>query len=151
MLLNPAIQEKAHAEIDTVVGPNRLPGYEDEVHLPLVRAIIKETLRWRPPTVMGVPHAVTVDDEYYGYKIPKGSTVIGNSTCSPKILDVLIWPVFAMSHDPKRYPNPELFDPEARFYKSHPGSAAEYATKRNSLERDHFAYGHGRRICAGSE
>jgi cytochrome P450 len=56
-----------------------------------------------------------------------------------------------MSHDPKRFPDPEKFDPVGRYYQSHTGTAAEYAGKKDSAERDHFAYGHGRRICQGSE
>lgn len=31
-----------------------------------------------PTDILGVPHAVIRDDEYMGYKIPKGSTVVYN-------------------------------------------------------------------------
>lgn len=37
----PDIQTRAHAELDRVVGRNRLPTVEDEPHLPYLRAIIK--------------------------------------------------------------------------------------------------------------
>ena len=37
----PDIQAKAHAELDRVVGRNRLPDIKDEKNLPYVRAIIK--------------------------------------------------------------------------------------------------------------
>jgi cytochrome P450 len=79
MLLHPEVQERAHEELDRVIGDKRLPQFEDEAALPMVRAIVKETLRWRPPTVMGVPHAVIQDDTYKGYFIPKDTMVIDNS------------------------------------------------------------------------
>jgi cytochrome P450 len=41
-------------DIDEVVG-DRLPTFEDIPHLPRVRAIVKESLRWRPVTAGGVP------------------------------------------------------------------------------------------------
>jgi cytochrome P450 len=37
----PDIQARAHAELDRVVGPNRLPAVADEQNLPYIRAIIK--------------------------------------------------------------------------------------------------------------
>jgi hypothetical protein len=40
----PEIQAKAHAELDRVVGRDRLPTIEDEQDLPYVRAIIKVSL-----------------------------------------------------------------------------------------------------------
>ena len=45
MLLYPDVQSAAQAEIDRVIGHDRLPGYEDKELLPYVTAIMKETLR----------------------------------------------------------------------------------------------------------
>ena len=42
----PEIQAKAHAELDRVVGRDRLPMIEDEQDLPYVRAIIKVSLKY---------------------------------------------------------------------------------------------------------
>ncbi len=67
MLHFPEAMRKAQAELDTVVGMDRLPGYEDRERLPYLKAVINETLRWRPIAVLGgTPHAVTADDEYNG-------------------------------------------------------------------------------------
>ena len=44
----PEWQEKLHNEIEKVVGPDRVPGFEDWAALPIVRAVSKELLRWRP-------------------------------------------------------------------------------------------------------
>lgn len=60
-----------------MVGPDRLPTFDDLERLDYVRAIASETLRWRPVAVLGgTPHASTADDVYKGMFIPKGSTII---------------------------------------------------------------------------
>ncbi|KAF7372980.1 Cytochrome P450 [Mycena sanguinolenta] len=98
MLLNPEVQKKAQAEIDSVVGPGQLPGFADRPTLPYVSAIVKEVLRWRNVTPLAFPHRVAVDDEYQGYRIPANSIVIGNA-----------WVIL---HDDAIYPDPHSFKPE---------------------------------------
>ena len=44
--------------------------------LPYTTALVKECLRWRNVTPLGFPHTVREDDEYKGYFIPKGSTIL---------------------------------------------------------------------------
>lgn len=78
MMVFPDVQKKAQAELDHVVGPDRLPNIDDYPNLPYIRCCIKETLRWMPTVVMGVPHAVTKEDTYNGWRIPKGATIINN-------------------------------------------------------------------------
>lgn len=51
----PSWQTKVQEEIDRVCG-DRLPTMEDMPNLPMVRATVKEVLRWRQPTPLGVPH-----------------------------------------------------------------------------------------------
>ncbi len=67
----------AQAELDRVCG-DRLPELSDMPNLPYIRGCMKESLRWMPTAKLGVPHSVTRDDEYLGYKIPKGAEVILN-------------------------------------------------------------------------
>ena len=45
MTLYPEVQKRAQAEIDTVVGPNRLPDFHDRPSLPYINAIVKELSR----------------------------------------------------------------------------------------------------------
>lgn len=71
---------------------------------------------------------------YKGQIIPKGTVVLGNT--------------WAIHYDPDRYPNPSAFRPER--YINHDKYAAEYAAMSDPLQRDHFAFGAGRRICPGS-
>jgi hypothetical protein len=96
MLVYPNVQAKAQAEIDRVVGKDRLPEPEDAENMPYVQAIANECLRWLPvaPTGspflhkqrslalygprIGIAHSIQQDDEYNGYLIPKGSIVMGS-------------------------------------------------------------------------
>ncbi|KIJ19362.1 hypothetical protein PAXINDRAFT_7846 [Paxillus involutus ATCC 200175] len=125
MMLHPEVQVRAQAEIDSVVGTERLPDFEDRPALPYVDALLRETLRCHPVTPTGVPHATTEDDIYEGYYIPKGATIMAN--------------VWAMSRNEAKYPNPTAFLPE-RFLQSD-----------GSLNDDNvpWTFGFGRRICPG--
>ena len=53
MVKNPHIWKRAQAEIDAVVGTDRLPEFDDRSSLPYVDAILRETLRWQPPVPLG--------------------------------------------------------------------------------------------------
>ena len=48
MMVNQGAQEKAQAEIDAVVGKDRLPTVDDRPLLPYLDAIFRETLRYSP-------------------------------------------------------------------------------------------------------
>ncbi|RXW12792.1 hypothetical protein EST38_g13061 [Candolleomyces aberdarensis] len=98
MLCYPEVQEKAFAELERVLGPNRLPTFEDKGKLPYVTAIMKESLRWQNPNPIAIPHTSTEEDVYKGLRIPKGSTVIGN--------------VWALMHNEEEFPEPMEFKPE---------------------------------------
>ncbi|KAK3368604.1 putative cytochrome P450 [Podospora didyma] len=119
-VLYPEMMQKAQEEVDRVVGPDRMPTFDDLANLPYIHAIVKELLRWRPVTPGGIPHAVTEDDEYMGYRIPKGTCVL---------------PVYwAIAMDPELFENPEEFVPE-RWIKN--------------PDVPLFSFGFGRRICTG--
>lgn len=77
MVVFPEVQKKAQMEIDRVCG-DRLPTMEDEPKLQYIRGCVKESMRWMPTDILGVPHAVIRDDEYLGHKIPKGAGVVWN-------------------------------------------------------------------------
>ena len=79
MASHPEVQQKAQAELDAVVGPERLPRFADRESLPYVNAIVTECLRWKPTGQLGLPHCSIVDDEYRGYTIPGGSLLIPNA------------------------------------------------------------------------
>ncbi|KAL2844159.1 cytochrome P450 [Aspergillus pseudoustus] len=123
MALHPDVQKNAQEELDCVLGPNRLPTFEDRPNLPYIEAIVKESLRWHPVAPMGIPHMCTEDDIYEGYRIPKGSLIMPN-----------IW---TFTHNPTIYTDPETFNP-SRFL---------FATPE--LDPHTLSFGFGRRICPG--
>ncbi|KIO29640.1 hypothetical protein M407DRAFT_21228 [Tulasnella calospora MUT 4182] len=123
MALFPSVQEKAQAEIYRIVGPDRLPTFDDQEGMPYLRAVVLETLPWSPsvPTA----HRALSDDVYNGYFIPQGTTVVLNT--------------WGMSRSTKYYQNPSVFDPE-RYLKPEP-----------ELDPREFVFGFGRRLCPGNE
>ncbi|KAI9059150.1 CyP450 monooxygenase [Trametes sanguinea] len=123
----PEVQRKAREELDAVVGPHRLPTLADRESLPYLEAVTKECLRWKTVAPVGLPHRSTEDDEYQGYLIPKGTLVVAN----------MWW----YSHDPERFPEPDVFQPE-RFLKN--GRIDPDAQNPADI-----AFGYGRRICPG--
>jgi len=50
----PEIQKQAQAEIDAVVGINRLPSFSDRPDLPYLNALCKELLRHNVPLPAGM-------------------------------------------------------------------------------------------------
>ena len=66
MALFPNVQQKIQAEIDSVVGTQRLPTIADRANLPYLCAVIKEALRWYPMTPMGLARRTNKDDYYNG-------------------------------------------------------------------------------------
>jgi cytochrome P450 len=77
----PEWTKKARGFLDEVCGANaeRLPSLADRPKLPYITAVMKETLRWRPFLQSGVPHTLTKDDEYEGYRFPAGTEFSWNA------------------------------------------------------------------------
>ncbi|KAK7445709.1 hypothetical protein VKT23_014705 [Stygiomarasmius scandens] len=123
MCMHPEVQRRAQEEVDSVVGPGRLPTFEDRINLPYVEAICKEVMRYHAVVPNGLPHCTASDDVHDGMFIPKGAIIFAN--------------VWNMTHDPKVYKNPMEFNPD-RFLGDHP-------------ERDpkDIIFGFGRRLCPG--
>ncbi|KAK5193424.1 hypothetical protein LTR99_006976 [Exophiala xenobiotica] len=135
MVLHPEWQEKARAEIDAVVGSNRIVELSDSPNLPILRACIKETIRWGPPVPLGVPRLVTEDDDYEGYFIPKGAVV--------HAVDI------SMARNPAEYPDPETYNPGRWLEPEYP-TYQEPLTVYPRLLGFH-GFGRGRRMCPGIE
>jgi cytochrome P450 len=68
MVLFPDVQKRIQAELDAVVGRKRLPNFEDRASLPYLEATIKESLRFHPPTPLGIAHRLSEDDVVQGKK-----------------------------------------------------------------------------------
>lgn len=134
MVTHREVQVQAHKELDSVVGFERLPTFDDMASLPYIRGCVKETLRWMPTSGLLVPHAPLKDDTYEGYRIPAGATVMLN--------------VWALNMDPDTWPNPRTFDPFR--FKDEERSEHEIATSSDAKgPRHNYAFGAGRRLCQG--
>lgn len=70
----PDWQRKLQAEVD-MVCKGRCPQWEDREKMPMLRAVVKEVVRWRPPVPTGIPHALEKDDIYNGHFIPAGAVI----------------------------------------------------------------------------
>jgi len=130
MVQHPTVLRQAQAEIDAVVGQNRLPVFEDRALLPYCNAVFTESLRWSSPVPLGLPHRLMEDDIYDGVFLPKGSFVFGN-----------IWTIL---RDETLFPDPHTFNPD-RYLEP----AVDEATERRRDPRT-YVFGFGRRRCPGA-
>ncbi|KAK8090469.1 cytochrome P450 [Apiospora hydei] len=132
MLHFPEWQHKLQQEIDEVCH-GRCPEWEDREKMPLLRAVVKEVIRWRPPVPTGIPHAVEKDDVYNGYFIPAGATI-----------HAMEW---GITRDETTYPDPETFNP-ARWLEPKYPTYKEPLTMHPNLA-GFSQFGFGRRTCQG--
>lgn len=118
-ILHPAVVQRAHKELDSVVGM-RMPTFDDLSRLPYITAIVSEVFRWRHPSPEGLHHAADEDDFYRGFWIPKGTAVVATH--------------FALDTDESIFEHPYDFDPD-RWIRN-PNLPVS-------------AFGFGRRACPG--
>ncbi|KAH0342001.1 hypothetical protein KCU83_g9432, partial [Aureobasidium melanogenum] len=118
--------KNARKQLDEVCGSaGRLPDFEDWDKLPYIRAVIKESLRWRPNmTASGMPRALIEDDQFGNYKFEKGTVFTYNH--------------YSISHNEAEFPNNTVFEPE-RFL----------TEDLNDMLKGHLGFGAGRRVCPG--
>ncbi|KAH9987417.1 cytochrome P450 [Russula vinacea] len=147
LVLFPQVQRRAQAELDAVIGRDRLPTFDDRPRLTYIEALCKELLRWQMVTPMGLPHSSSRDDVYKGFFIPKGR--IAHSTFWDFAINhlvqipkgsIMVANAWAILHDPETYPDPEEFKPE-RFL-NEDGSIRDDPTLS-------LVFGAGKRICPG--
>ncbi|KAL0446147.1 UNVERIFIED_CONTAM: Flavonoid 3'-monooxygenase [Sesamum latifolium] len=125
---NPKVMEKAHKELNEVVGLNNVV---EEFHIPklvYLEAVIKETLRIHPIGPFLTPRTPSQSCTVGGYSIPKDSAVFIN--------------VWSIQRDPLAWDNPSEFMPE-RFL----GNSEKWNFSGNNF--NYIPFGSGRRICAG--
>ena len=122
---DPALAARVAREADEALGA-RTPTMADLPRLPLLAAVVKETLRRYPP-VPGVLMRRAVEDVQIGaWLVPKGSLVT--------------IPFFVAQGDARWFGQPERFDPE-RFL----GDAA-----RELPRGAYVPFGAGPRVCIGN-
>ncbi|KAL3840452.1 hypothetical protein ACJIZ3_025043 [Penstemon smallii] len=124
LLDNPDVLTRAQAEIDNVVGRERLINESDLTQLPYLCGIINETLRLHPAGPLLLPHESSKECTVGGFLVPKGTILLVN-----------VWDIH---HSSKLWEDPEKFKPE-RFQDYEEGKS----------ERKFMPFGHGRRACPG--
>lgn len=123
LLNNPKVLDKARAELDVIVGGNRLVDEPDLSKLPYLQNIVNETLRIFPAAPLLVPHESSDDCTIEGYDVARGTMLLVNA--------------WAIHRDPKVWDDPTSFRPE------------RFKGGENQAYRL-IPFGIGRRSCPGA-
>ncbi|KAF9492847.1 cytochrome P450 [Pleurotus eryngii] len=128
----PEIQRKLHAELNDVVGRDRVPEWDNLLNLPYLKAFIEECNRYRPVGPLGLPHAMSKDEVIDSYLYPKDAVIFTN--------------IYGMFHDERYFDHPEEFIPE-RFLERPFG--IKKGVDDDPARRLNMLFGAGRRVCPG--
>ncbi|XP_006891952.1 PREDICTED: sterol 26-hydroxylase, mitochondrial-like [Elephantulus edwardii] len=126
---SPEIQEALYKEVVNVVPAGQVPQYKDFVHMPLVKAVIKETLRLYPVVPTNSRVIVEKEVEVGGYLFPKNTQFV---FCH-----------YVVSRDPDIFPEPERFEPRRWLRTSQPDALGA------SHPFGSVPFGYGVRACLG--
>lgn len=144
LLKNKAALQRLVAEIDDAVQTGNVPGGMDEVvtdaqgkQLSYLQAVIKEGLRWLPPTGGLLAKQVPAEgDTIEGYFVP-GGTILGFSQ-------------FAVHHSPTLFgPDPLAFRPERWLHTSRGGDEPSWDKIKEMEKNNELVFGYGKYSCLG--
>ncbi|OXB76790.1 UNVERIFIED_CONTAM: hypothetical protein H355_016271 [Colinus virginianus] len=89
--------EKVHAEIEAVLGRDKVPSLTHKAQMPFTEATIMEVQRMTAVVPLSIPRMASETAVLQGYTIPKGSVIVPN-----------LWSVH---RDPNIWENPDDFQP----------------------------------------
>lgn len=134
MALHPDVASKAQQEIEAVVGTHRLPTFADREYLPYVSALTKEVLRWNSVVPLGSLHNLLFTSAPFQMLLNSGAPRRHTRRCPRRLLHperiaghakLMVGARLylqsqtstdddsrGMTHDPRRYRNPTVFNPE---------------------------------------
>ncbi|BBN06093.1 protein MpKOL1 [Marchantia polymorpha subsp. ruderalis] len=124
---DPKMQERLYSEIISVTGNKRMVTEDDLPNLPLLEAIVKETLRHYAPVTLLPPRYVSADVKIGGYDIPKDWDVLIN--------------IYGINWDPKVWKNPEVWNPDR--------CLGDKSLDLGIKDFRILSFGGGKRMCAG--
>ncbi len=124
LMEHPDVMARLKAEVDAALG-DRPATMADLGKLKYAEMVIKESLRLYPPAASAGREPIH-DLHLGGYTIPKGA--------------LLTLSMYGMHHNPKVFPNPEVFDPE-RFSPENEKNIPRYG---------YLPFGAGPRVCIGN-
>uniref|UniRef100_A0A8D0H8H7 Cytochrome P450 family 27 subfamily A member 1 n=1 Tax=Sphenodon punctatus TaxID=8508 RepID=A0A8D0H8H7_SPHPU len=119
------IQEAVHQEVTSAVPRGHIPDAADLTKMPLLRAVIKETLRLYPVVPTNARIIAEKDVVVGGYLFPKDT--------------LFVLAHYALSHDETSFPDPERFLPR-RWLREHSPSHHPFSS---------IPFGYGVRACVG--
>lgn len=123
---DPLLQDAVRAEVRSVAGDGPLDA-SHAMRLPLVRAVVSETLRLHPPAwIMG--RRALVDHEVDGYLIPRGTTILASQ--------------YLVHRDPRWWPEATRFLPSRWLDDTQAAARPRFAF---------FPFGAGVRMCIGDQ
>lgn len=120
------VANSAQGDLDNVYS-DRFPTLNDEPQLPFIGGCVKESMRWMPTDILGVPYVVIRDDEYIDYTFPKSAGIM--------------WSGWAIHQDSDGHNNPCRIDP-AR-YAGDRKTATEGASNGDPSKRESFYFWRG--------
>ncbi|XP_009068953.1 PREDICTED: cytochrome P450 2U1, partial [Acanthisitta chloris] len=127
MSLYPEVQEKVHAEIEAVLGRDKVPSLSHKAQLPYTEATIMEVQRMTAVVPLSIPRMASETAVLQGYTIPKGSVIVPN-----------LWSVH---RDPNIWEKPDEFQP-SRFLDEN----------GQLIKKEAFIpFGMGKRVCMGEQ
>ena len=130
LIHNPEKMKRVQAELEEVVGRERMVEESDAESLPYLCVVVKEVFRLHPPVPLLIPHRSDNRCEISGFVIPKHTQIIVN--------------VWAIGRDPLIWKEPLKFIPE-RFIDEELASSVDYRGQHLEL----IPFGAGRRMCVG--
>ncbi|KAG8520905.1 Sterol 26-hydroxylase, mitochondrial, partial [Galemys pyrenaicus] len=126
---HPEIQAALYKEVVSVVPAGKAPQYKDFARMPLLKAVIKETLRLYPVVPINSRVITEKEIEVGGFIFPKNTQFV---LCH-----------FAVSRDASVFPEPDSFQPQRWLRKS----------QSDALKVQHpfgsVPFGYGVRACMG--
>nr|APH81371.1 cytochrome P450 CYP3029A1 [Tigriopus kingsejongensis] len=125
---NPKIQAQAQAEIESVVGHDRLVDLADRPNLPYCQALMQELIRFADIHPIGVMHSPSEDTELNGFNLPKGTFIFPN--------------FHAVHRDPRHWEKPEQLYPEHWL-----DASGQFVPHHDGF----LSFGVGKRKCPGQE
>ncbi len=87
LLRHPHCAKKLQAQLDEVVGKDRIVTESDIPNLPYLNAVVKEVLRLHPPVPLSIPHVALEDTTLGGFDFVAGTRLSVN--------------IYAIHRDPK--------------------------------------------------
>lgn len=121
---HPEVEQKLHEEVESLLGANNVPSFEDVPRLSYTMNVFTEAMRIYPPAWILTRQALA-DCTIGKYLIPAGTDVLMSQ--------------FVVHHDGRFFENPEKFDPD-RWTKEMRAKLPRFA---------YFPFGGGPRSCIG--